>query len=160
MIMKNISYKNKKTLPVGRQGFTLAIVLILISVILIVGLSVSDIVLREMKISGLGRESQKAFYAAETGIECALKWFLVSEFPASIKCGGSVIAINGGPAQFNLNLSNNSCTNVAVIKNIISSTKTQFIIESRGHSMACGSTSFNNAERGLRETITITTPSQ
>ena len=42
-------------------GFTLLLSLLVISVILSVGLGVSNIMIKELKLSGLGRESQVAF---------------------------------------------------------------------------------------------------
>lgn len=65
--MKNISIKNNK-------GFTLLFA-VLVSVLLIaIGASMITIALRQVVLSGAGRESQFAFYAANTGIECALYW--------------------------------------------------------------------------------------
>ena len=52
------------------KGFTLLLSLLVISVILSVGLGVSNIMIKELKLSGLGRESQVAFYAADAGVEC------------------------------------------------------------------------------------------
>jgi hypothetical protein len=62
--------KNKE----NNKGFVLMIALVLISIVLVVGLGVYDIILREIIISIAGRESQKSFYAADSGIECALYW--------------------------------------------------------------------------------------
>ena len=56
------------------KGFTLLLSLLVVSVILSVGLGVSNIMIKELKLSGLGRESQVAFYAADTGVECFFFW--------------------------------------------------------------------------------------
>lgn len=44
------------------------------SIILAVGVSIISIALKQLQISTVGRESQYAFYAANTGAECALYW--------------------------------------------------------------------------------------
>ena len=50
---------------------------ILVSVmVLAVGTSIINISLKQVILSGTGRESQFAFYAANTGMECALYWDL------------------------------------------------------------------------------------
>ena len=54
MKMKNNKLKFKK-------GFTLLLSLLVVSVILSVGLGIFDIMTKELKLSGLGRESQIAF---------------------------------------------------------------------------------------------------
>ena len=47
---------------------------ILGSLLLVVGLSIFNITIKEVILSSAARESQFAFYAADTGIECALNW--------------------------------------------------------------------------------------
>ena len=54
MKMKNNKLKFKK-------GFTLLLSLLVVSVILSVGLGIFDIMTKELKLSGLGWESQIAF---------------------------------------------------------------------------------------------------
>jgi hypothetical protein len=44
--------------------------------VLAVGASIINIALKQVILSGAGRESQFAFYAANTGLECALYWDL------------------------------------------------------------------------------------
>ena len=44
--------------------------ILVVSVILSVSLGIFDIMTKELKLSGLGRESQIAFYAADAGVEC------------------------------------------------------------------------------------------
>jgi hypothetical protein len=57
-----------------RRGFTLFIALIVSSLLLAVGLSLSTIILKQLIFSNSGKESQLAFYAADSGAECALYW--------------------------------------------------------------------------------------
>lgn len=56
------------------KGFALLFAVLTSSVLLSVGLSIFGLTLKELVLSSSGRESQFAFYAADTGVECALYW--------------------------------------------------------------------------------------
>ena len=58
----------------SQSGFTLFIALIVSSLLLAVGFSLSTIILKQLIFSNSGKESQLAFYAADSGAECALYW--------------------------------------------------------------------------------------
>lgn len=58
----------------ARAGFVLLYAVMTSTIILAVGVSIISIALKQLSISTLGRESQYAFYAANTGAECALYW--------------------------------------------------------------------------------------
>jgi len=58
------------------KGFVLLIAILLASVFSLVGASIFSISLKELVLSSGGKESQYAFYAADSGIECALYWDL------------------------------------------------------------------------------------
>lgn len=60
--------------PAARTGFVLLYAVMTASIVLAVGVSIISIALKQLSISTLGRESQYAFYAANTGAECALYW--------------------------------------------------------------------------------------
>lgn len=57
-----------------QNGFTLLFAVLAATLVLSVGASIISIAVRQVLLSGTGRESQYAFYAANTGIECALYW--------------------------------------------------------------------------------------
>lgn len=59
-----------------KQGFTLLFAVLVSTLVLAVGASIINIALKQVVLSGVGRESQYAFYAANTGIECAYYWDL------------------------------------------------------------------------------------
>lgn len=63
---------NKKLLIKKDRGFTLFIALIVTSILLMVGFSIGNIILKQIQLSTAGRESQIAFYAADSAGECAL----------------------------------------------------------------------------------------
>ncbi len=122
---------------------------VLISSILIaLGSAIFDIVSKEIVLSSSGRESQFAFYAADTGIECALYWdkegaFASTSSLTAVSCGGGNPATltttpdsPGNPvftATFSFSfdgVATNPCTDVKVTRSY-SPTKTT--IYSYGH---------------------------
>ncbi|MCK6462368.1 MAG: hypothetical protein L6Q29_00910 [Candidatus Pacebacteria bacterium] len=139
--------------------------LLVISIILSIGLGVSDVIIRETKISGLGRESQVAFSAADAGVECAFFWEIKhpgltqSAFNSanSVSCAGNTVNNNFSTniSNFTLNLGNSSCVSVKVDK---ASSPTQTIIESRGYNTDCGAVSPFKVERAIRLTLNKVQP--
>jgi len=108
---------------IQNKGFTLLLSLLVMSVVLVVGLGVFNIIIKEIQLSGLGRESEIASYAAETGIECVEYWDLqrkaiFTTTPISISCAGNTIsaAWQSGIAIFNLSLANGSCAKITIDK--------------------------------------------
>jgi len=61
--------RNKKT-----KGFTLLVAMIVTALILAIGFSIGNIILKELALSASGKRSQIAFYAADSISECALYW--------------------------------------------------------------------------------------
>src|SRR3989338_6846016 len=144
-----------------KHGFTLLLSILVVSVVLSVGLGIFDIMTKELKLSGLGRESQIAFYAADAGVECFFYWEIKhpdladSAFayydsnPPTISCAGNSFSIpagsNGPSGPYNLKLSDNSCAKIKVTKSGLTTT-----VESRGYNTACDSTSSFKVERAIR----------
>lgn len=69
---------NNKNKTISKNGSVLILALIMASILLSVGMGISNIALKEIKLSSIGNESGKAFYMADTGAECALYWDLRS----------------------------------------------------------------------------------
>lgn len=59
-----------------KAGFTVLFAVLMSSLLLAIGISIFNIVRKEQILSSAGRESQFAFYAADSGVECALFWDL------------------------------------------------------------------------------------
>ncbi len=55
-----------------QRGFTLLLAALVSSVVLMLGSSVFSIAQKQVTLSSIGRDSQYAFYAADTAAECAL----------------------------------------------------------------------------------------
>jgi Tfp pilus assembly protein PilX len=56
------------------RGFTLLLAVLISGILLALGLAIYNIVSKQVILSSAGRESQFAFFAADTGIECVLYW--------------------------------------------------------------------------------------
>ncbi len=56
------------------KGIALLMAVIITTTLMLVSFALSHISLKELLLSHAGQESQVAFYAADTGIECALFW--------------------------------------------------------------------------------------
>jgi Tfp pilus assembly protein PilE len=54
------------------RGFTLLIAIILASVSLVIGLALADVAYKQVVLSSAARNSQVAFYRADSAMECAL----------------------------------------------------------------------------------------
>ncbi len=59
-----------------QRGFTLFYAVLISSLLLAIGLAIFNITFKEVILSSGARESANAFYAADTGLECALYWDL------------------------------------------------------------------------------------
>jgi Tfp pilus assembly protein PilX len=57
---------------VSSRGFTLLIAMVLVSVALAIGLALLDIAYKQVILAAASRQSQVAFYNADTALECAL----------------------------------------------------------------------------------------
>lgn len=73
-------FGDKKNINKEKKGFTLLFAVLVSTLVLAVGASIISMALRQVILSGVGRDSQFAFYASNTGIECALYWDLNSSF--------------------------------------------------------------------------------
>lgn len=55
-----------------QKGFTILVAVVTAGILLIIAMSIGGIALKEQVLSTANKESQIAFYAADTGIECML----------------------------------------------------------------------------------------
>ena len=156
----------------SRRGFTVLFAVLIGSLLFSLGLAIAHLTLKEIILSAAGKQSETAFYAADTGIECALYWDLrmgksQTVFPNSDdETGRATIACNGvsnvpvylddesntsATSTFRLSFTPAGCADVVVGKVAPQAPKpARTIIESRGRN-DCG-TGINPArvERALR----------
>ena len=85
--------------PLTQRGFTVLMAALVASIVLSLGLSIFSLARKSITLSSLGRESQFAFYAADTGAECALYkdirnlLFSTTTPPTTIKCDAQTASI-------------------------------------------------------------------
>lgn len=137
-----------------KKGITLLIAVLTAGVLLSISLAIFNIAIKELVISSTGRESQVAFYAADSGVECALYWDGQGEFgetgQAKIDCAGDDdIRSTGAPIHvFTFDIPDSpACVEVTVDKS--GTTGFSTIIESRGHN-SCDANNPRRTERGIR----------
>lgn len=155
------------------KGIALYIAITVTAVLVLVSFAVISIALRSVSIANAGKDSQEAFYAADSGDECALYWDVknptnpgTSAFATatsqSISCNsdaqnpanGSLFVGGGGnnsTSTFHVTfLPNPYCADVSVVKSYVSGVlKTK--IESKGYN-TCDNTSPLRVERAIRVT--------
>ena len=142
------------------RGFTLLIAIILASVALALSLSLIDISYKQVLLSISVKQSQYAFAAADSGLECALYYdqkqdsfsFVDAPISFSVMCGGLSASVNypanssERTATFSVPCaSGGSSASVTVVKSSDASTK----LYSDGYS-SCSSSDTRRVERGLK----------
>jgi len=73
-MIKNI-LKLKKACPAKLQrsgGFAMLFTVLVVSIMLAIGLGISDITYKQTLLSSLANDSQLAFYQADSGVECGM----------------------------------------------------------------------------------------
>lgn len=58
----------------NNRGYAILFASFLAALLLAIGIAIFSITIREIKLSTSSRDSQLAFYAADTGLECTLYW--------------------------------------------------------------------------------------
>lgn len=152
-----------RTTPQKEKGFALLFTVLVVSILLAISLSISNITLRELVLSSTTRDSHIAFYAADTAYECALY--------ADTKIGNvfapTVGTANALPASCGVIEQNVSATKTRVVNPVgskycysftVDKTPgeggvTQTVIEARGYNTCTDS--IRRVERGLRIGYTI-----
>jgi hypothetical protein len=71
--------KNKHT----ERGFTILLAALVASLVLSLGISVFSIAQKQLILASISRNSQYAFYAADTAAECALYWDVRHDFAST-----------------------------------------------------------------------------
>ena len=159
-----------------RRGFTLLYSVLVASLVLSIGVGIASIVLKELVLASTGRESQFAFYTADSGVECAL----FSDFqsagafatstdskyqnpnpcqPHTISCNGQnnitvtpvCSDVYNAVNTFTLSLAP-ACAAVTVTKtaDALKSGASKTTIESRGQNDCAGLTNPFRVERAIR----------
>ncbi len=160
---------------VGQRGFTLLLAALVSSIVLAIGVSLSELAQKSIVLSSLGRDSQVAFAAADSGLECALYWdmrknlFQIGVAPTldpAPSCDGQNISVsvtNGDRSTYPYTLSfqfaptSNGvsyCARVSITKTTNMSTGgITSVVHSDGFSTDCDSIS--TSQRALQRSIEL-----
>lgn len=145
-----------------KPAFTLLMAVMISSILLALGYEIYNLAVKEVTLSSSGRESQFAFFAADTGVECSLysdgklDAFATSSPLTSIACGtatSSLTRLVSGTqyiTTFSFSLGaglNTQCVDVKVTRDEPRRTT----IESYGHN-TCDLTNPLRLERAIRVT--------
>lgn len=147
------------------RGFTLLIAVVLTSVLLSVGLALLDIALKQVTLSSTARQSQYAFYAADSAMECALYWdqqqnaFSYATPLSTIRCAATDIALSSSVSgnvrttTFSIPCPGGASATVTVYKTQGSATcnsgTAQSCLYASGYNV-CSATDPKRIERGLK----------
>ena len=166
----NIFKKIKLNKKNNQKGFVLLFAVVLSAIILSISLGLSEISLKQLSFGNQARETGDAFFAADTGLECALFYDIkgageygtpfgydgnLGEMTVTLQCAGQNFQLNDGnyslegPWTFvlaGLNPSEKSCAIVKVDK-----TPTQTIIISKGYNIGDENCAGNYPNRVERE---------
>ncbi len=147
-----------------KKGFTLLFAVLISSLLLSIGIAILSVTLKQLLLSSSGRESQFAFFAADTGQECAKYWdrhdvngdLGTSVFPTSSASmlDGQTINCNGQPVSLTEEVTSDGivtsftipdpCVSVTVTKKTDEST----YVQSRGYN-TCDSDDNRRTERAI-----------
>lgn len=160
--------KNLLKKKYDERGIAIYIAVVVTAALVLVSYAVISLAIKEIGSSAAGRDSQGAFYAADSGVECAIYWDLKNPLgsssfstssPGVIDCnsdannpGNAGISVGGGGANatstFTLTfLPETYCVNVTVVKSYsagIPKTK----VESRGYN-SCSVANTRRVERAI-----------
>ncbi len=142
----------------GKKGFVVLFTVLIAAVTLAMAVGISNIALKQIILSASATDANKSFYAADSGVDCALFYdlkqpsFITGAF-STISCGGDSIPV--GDSGFGLfeefpvsvGLNNDSCAYVTVDK---STPLTR--ITSKGVNVPCGTTNSRLVERVIEVT--------
>lgn len=62
-----------------KRGVSLIISLIMMTLLLAISFSIGNIILRQLRLTNIGTNSQISFYAADSALECALYWDTITD---------------------------------------------------------------------------------
>lgn len=142
------------------RGFTLLLAALISAIVLSLGAAIFQIARKEVTLSSLGRDSQFAFYVADTAAECALYWdFKFSYFsttsPETVTptCDGAPMNPSGLAAVYPYTVTTEQmdlfrdaspqggyCAQVSVAKSLDPATQAiRTVIHADGYSTNCAS---------------------
>lgn len=157
---------NKNNIHSKNKGIAIYVAVTITAALILVSFSVISLALKQIVISSTARDSQSAFYAADSGVECALFWdlkntggslFATSTGNQTISCNNISSTVTKavnlstgvGTSTFSYSFTPDPyCVTVWVTKSYNGSTITTNI-EARGYN-SCSTTNQRRVERAIR----------
>jgi hypothetical protein len=149
-----------------QRGFTLLLAALISSLVLSLGISVVSIARKSVTLSSISRDSQFAFYSADSAAECALYWdvrfnYFGTSTPAGLEppddpeCDGVKIEATGRQSAEPYVMSfeyepEGYCVQVEVRKNVASP---RTVIHADGFSVSCNEITTNS--RSLQRSVEL-----
>ncbi len=146
-----------------QRGIAIYVAVVITSALVLVSFSVIALAIKEVGNSAASRDSQAAFYAADSGVECALYWDLkqasfATNTPATVvSCNNvattptRVVDPSGtGTSTFSFSFlpADQYCTIVDVVKSYDAGGVPKTKIESRGYN-SCSMSNTRRVERAV-----------
>lgn len=153
-----------------RSGFAILFAVTLSALLLSIALGVSNIALKELKFGTSAKFTNEAFFAADTGVECALAHdksdsgvFIDGGIITLINCAGSPITVGGFYPAFNffvpgLGSNGQGCAMVEVFKETdpLDPTRILTTITSKGYDLGGGAGGCDPASNRVERQIETT----
>ena len=142
------------------RGFTVLFAVVVSAIVLSIGLSIANIMLKQITISSAGRESQIAFYTADSGAECAIYADLIGNaFPLTESDGDTVVGpftCFGGAVPTNPNDESGNSVPVAIEtpEGVVTTFKIQYM-EDPKYCAVVSVTKVDSESDGFAEKTTI-----
>ncbi len=150
------------------RGFVILFAVTLSGILLAITLGVSNIAFKELSFGTSARDTNNAFFAADSGIECALVYDKSTPAnnaftgSASMNCTGVPVTLTGSAPDWrfvlnNLGSNSQSCAIVTINKDTVTNAPyTITTVISKGYNIGdagtCASTSLNRVEREIKLT--------
>jgi len=146
------------------RGFTILLAALVSSIVLALGISVFELAQKSIFLSGMGRDSQYAFYTADTAAECALYWDIRYNYfgttpPPEVvspepQCDGQSLTVSGRQAAPPYTMSfqfqpGGYCAQVTVTKNALTP---KTVIHADGFSVSCANL---GSSRSLQRSVEL-----
>jgi hypothetical protein len=146
----------------AQSGFAMLFTVLIISVILSIALGISDLTFKQTLLSNSAKNSQLAFYQADSGVECGLYYDVtlgqlpagtdITKAPNQLTCGGNTATLVAAQSRTDYFIYQEDITDASPCFSITFDKTHQLVadkynVSSRGYS-TCQSTP-QQVERGL-----------